>query len=424
MSNTLLLDSYIGDYRIIDFLGAGGMGSVYQAVHSKIGRVVAIKLLSQSVSDQSFIERFINEARIQASLNHPNVATLYDFLEFQGQPCIIMEYIEGKTLSDHISASGALSSSEAVAILKSIVEAIHYVHGLGIIHRDIKSNNVKITSGGHVKLLDFGIAKSGSSPDLTVTGGVIGTLQYLSPEQFKGGRANVQTDIWALGVLFYEMVTGYMPFEATTIGELYEKLNKAAFTPPSALNASVPRELENIIHRCLKKNPSDRYQSAQELLQDIDRCASPTYAPPRQQTNHFTAFISKVISSPVLNSKTKSVAIPRIATLPKVNRYGFALPVVAVTLLIIFGLYSFLGSSSELDPNDPQMRRYTVDVSGGRADVYKDGEKIGSTPYKFKARLGDQIEMNLRREGFEDYPIRMTVSEHKYNYLYTMQEKE
>ena len=176
MSRTSLINSNIGDYRLVEKLGEGGMGEVYQGVHSKIGRVVAVKILSQGAHGPEFVERFLNEARIQGGLQHHNIVTLYDFLEYNGQPCIIMEFIEGSTLTDCIRTWGGLPLQEAIRYFQSIVEAIDYVHSRGIIHRDIKSNNVKITPAGQVKLLDFGIAKSGASPALTVTGAFVGTL--------------------------------------------------------------------------------------------------------------------------------------------------------------------------------------------------------------------------------------------------------
>src|SRR5262249_7793392 len=160
----------------------------------------------------NFLERFYNEARIQAQLLHPNIAVLYDFLEYNGQPLIIMEYIDGQTLSERIATMGCLPLPEALSIFQAVVGAIDYIHCHVVVHGDIKSNNIKIDPSGTVKLLDFGIAKSETTPNMTVTGGIIGTLEYLSPEQFKGGIADMRSDIWALGVLFYEMLSGRVPF--------------------------------------------------------------------------------------------------------------------------------------------------------------------------------------------------------------------
>jgi len=273
MSRSSLINSTIGEYRLVEKLGEGGMGEVYQGVHSKIGRVVAVKILSQTALGPEFVQRFLNEARIQGGLQHNNIVTLYDFLEYNGQPCIIMEYIEGQTLTECIRAWGGLPLVDAIRYFQSILEAIDYVHSRGIVHRDIKSNNIKITPSGQVKVLDFGIAKSGASPALTVTGAFVGTLQYLSPEQLIGGVADARSDIWSLGVLLYEMTTSHLPFDANSIGELYQKITKASYTPPSVMNRNVPREVQNIVSRCLKKNPADRYQSARELLQDVN-CAA------------------------------------------------------------------------------------------------------------------------------------------------------
>src|SRR5712692_6127721 len=267
----LSINSIIGEYRIEDFLGAGGMGEVYCAQHSRIGRRAAVKILTHASNTDGSLERFFNEAKIQSSLRHPNVATLYDFTEVDGQPCIIMEYVDGQTLAERVRPSGPLPLAETVYIFQAIVEAIAYVHSNGVVHRDIKSNNIKISSSGEVKLLDFGIAKSEASEQLTATGSVIGTLEYLSPEQIMGGVADARSDIWALGVLLYEMVTGRVPFQALTIGELCKKIERVDYAPPAVLNPTVPREVVATITRCLRKNPADRYRVAQDLLSDTQR---------------------------------------------------------------------------------------------------------------------------------------------------------
>src|SRR5215471_18975688 len=274
-----MIGTTIGEYRVLDHLGAGGMGEVYRAIHSKIGRVVAVKVLTSAGHNPAMTDRFLNEARIQAGLHHPNIATLYDFCEFQGQPCIIMEYVDGQTLELRIKSFGRLPRSEAVFIIQAVAHAIKYIHDHGIVHRDIKSNNIKITAAGDVKLLDFGIAKSASTPSLTLDGSVVGTLQYLSPEQIRGGNADARSDIWALGVVLYEMVTGRAPFEATTIGDLCDKITKASYTAPSMLCGGLPREIESIISRCLKKNPADRYQSMKEMLGSLMEVAKKVSTP-------------------------------------------------------------------------------------------------------------------------------------------------
>ena len=455
MSGTISLNTVIGEYRLVGFLGAGGMGEVYRGLHSKIGRIAAVKVLGQAVCDPSFIERFLNEAQIQARLQHPNIVTLYDFLEYNGRPCIIMEYIEGETLTDRILARGSLPLSEAITIFKAIVEAIDYVHSQGIIHRDIKSTNVKISSTGHVKVLDFGIAKSSTSPQLTVTGGVIGTIQYLAPEQFRGEAANERTDIWALGVLLYEMVTGHMPFEATTLGELLDKIGKANYVQPSVLNSAVPRPLQAIVSRCLKKNPWDRYRSAKELLRDANALYSTepshkgqtegwlsstipykatlkrlqglggsTPSPPpgtlqtmpvRDARTPAPMNIATGFNPPAVNTSTNKAAAPRLNA-------RWLMLLAAVAVLAVLGLYLLNTDQSQSPPVG--TRKYTIDVNGCRAEVFKDGYRVGTTPYQFDAKAGDQVSVVLKADGYVDLPVNISVSENKKRYDYVMEKKE
>lgn len=444
MSRTSLINSTIGEYRLVEKLGEGGMGEVYQGVHSKIGRVVAVKILSQAAHGPQFVERFLNEARIQGGLQHHNIVTLYDFLEYNGQPCIIMEYIEGRTLTDCIQSWGGLPLSDAIRYFQSIVEALDYVHSRGIVHRDIKSNNVKITPSGQVKLLDFGIAKSGASPALTVTGAFVGTLQYLSPEQLVGGVADVRSDIWSLGVLLYEMTTSHLPFDASTIGELCQKISKASYTPPSVMNQNVPREVQNIISRCLKKNPADRYQSARELLKDVNYASSALSLPPTRLAS------PAPVTAPSYSAPTVPVQRHRSDAEPLAAKPKSAVPLIVavagvVLLVVLVGLYFLLSadSGSEAASKPPQQSGvqqpaaqkpsaaparqeiFTVDVAEGRAEVYRDGQLVGTTPYQFQSKASEQhVELVLKREGYVDKPVRLSTTETKKTYTYMLEKKQ
>jgi eukaryotic-like serine/threonine-protein kinase len=407
MGRANLINTYIGEYRLVDFLGAGGMGEVYRGVHSKIGRVVAVKILTETATSPDFLERFINEARIQASLNHPNIVTLYDFLEYNGQPCIVMELVDGQTLTERIRACGCLSTAETLHIFTSLVEGLQYVHGKGIVHRDIKSNNIKIQPTGEVKLLDFGIAKADSSPQLTMTGSVIGTLQYLSPEQIRGGRADVRSDIWALGVLLHEMVTGTPPFDATTIGELCDKIARAAYTAPSVLNPGVPKSVEAIVARCLKKNPGDRYQNAGELLHDLRKIGKQPAASAQSRPPLHVA----IEPEPLPATGNKSIWI----------LLGAA--VVALLLLVGLGFYVLWPSEDGSTQRNTRgresvkpaasggvteqngsgdLKTFRIDAVDGKADVFINGEFRGPTPCDYPAHLGDKIDLVLKREGYTD----------------------
>ena len=458
MGRSTLINSTIGEYRLVEKLGEGGMGEVYQGVHSKIGRVVAVKILNHASEGAEFVERFLNEARIQAGLQHNNIATLYDFLEFDGQPCIIMEYIEGDTLSDCIKSWGCLPLADAVRYFQSIVEAIDYVHSRGIVHRDIKSTNVKITPSGQVKLLDFGIAKSGASPALTLVGGFIGTLQYISPEQIQGGFADPRSDIWALGVLLYEMTTSHLPFDANTLGDLCQKITSASYTSPSVMNQSVPREIQNIISRCLKKDPAERYQSARDLLQDVNRAAAGLSLPANQ---HATATSSTVPGQPMSYRSVASKPPSHqpasyqpqsnysdqrsggtVAAKPK-SRAPLMTAIAVVVLLAGAGGLYFLLSGGPVAPSaskPPQQSNsqpsggtkqataaapeetFTVDAMEGRADVFRNGERVGTTPYKFQAKAGEHVDLVLKREGYQDKAVRLSTSDKK-TYTFMLEKK-
>jgi serine/threonine protein kinase len=461
MGRSTLINSTIGEYRLVEKLGEGGMGEVYQGVHSKIGRVVAVKILSQASAGAEFVERFLNEARIQAGLQHNNIATLYDFLEFDGQPCIIMEYIEGETLTDCIRSWGCLPLADAVRYFQSIVEAIDYVHSRGIVHRDIKSTNVKITPSGQVKLLDFGIAKSGASPALTMAGGFIGTLQYISPEQIQGGFADARSDIWALGVLLYEMTTSHLPFDANTLGDLCQKITSASYTPPTVMNQSVPRNIQNIIARCLKKNPADRYQSARDLLQDVNRVAAGLSLPATQQVTLPASTVPsprqpvtypQPASSQPASYKHASIqsqssysdqrSSGTAATKPKSKTPMMVAITVVAVLVVAGGLYFSLSGGPVTPPsNNPSQQSnsqpsartrqattvipeetFTVDAMEGRAEVFRNGERVGTTPYKFQAKAGEHVDLVLKREGYQDKPVRLSTSDKK-TYTFMLEKK-
>lgn len=411
MSRPALLHSFVGGYQLVDFLGAGGMGEVYRAVHSRLGRVVAVKVLTHTAHGPGFIERFLNEARIQSRLHHQNIATLYDFLELNDRPCIIMEYIDGQTLSDRIKAAGALPLPEAIHILQAVGGAVHYIHGQGIIHRDIKPNNVKISAAGEVKLLDFGIAKAGTSPGLTAAGNVVGTLQYLSPEQLKGQAADARSDIWALGALLYEMVTGAAPFAAPTLGELYDKISKAAYTPASAINAAVPREIAAIISRCLKKKPAERYPSAGELLKDLRPIAMAIPPPEMGRNNLFLGAVKK-------NWRISSAVAAAAAVMLMLAVYVITQP--SGNLATVPPAPSVNKNTKRPPADQTAVKSVQIDASDGRSEVYINGQRVGTTPCQFDARIGDSLDLLLKRDGFVDRHEQFTVTENKKVYTFSM----
>jgi serine/threonine-protein kinase len=408
MSNTFLLNSMVGEYRLIDFLGEGGMGEVYRAVHEKLGRVAAIKVLTSAARrEPGFVHRFFNEARIQASLQHTNIAALYDFMEVGGQPCIIMEYVDGVTLCDRVRPYGPLPTSEALRIFSAVADAISYIHAHGVIHRDIKSNNIKIGTSGQVKLLDFGIAKGNASPGLTETGSVVGTLEYLSPEQLATGAADQRSDIWALGVLLYEMMTGHVPFEASTIGALCQKINFVDYPPVKQLNPAAPADVASVIARCLKKNPADRYQSASLLLADVRRVADALNAPPPKPKP------KREKTKPIHRSDpptTRQQSHPSLGRSPLMLG-GVAFVVLALVSLGVLGLLKAISSPAAetvnmnlLAENSNSRRSMTLKIEMGDGmdtEIWKGDKLLGVGKAELKAEVGESIELTLRRDGRE-----------------------
>lgn len=269
----------LGPYSLVSRLGSGGMGEVYLAQDTRLGRRVALKFLPPSFrEDLERLRRFQNEARAASTLNHPNVATIYEIGEAENVTFIAMEYIEGLTLDQKISGR-TLTTAEIVNISIQVADALDDAHSHGVVHRDIKTGNIMITRREQVKVLDFGLAKvsSISSPELsdlptavkTAPGLVMGTVQYMSPEQAVGQTVDARSDIWSFGVVLYEMATGRKPFMGATTGETVDKIRHSQPEAIARFNYEIAAELERIIRKCLEKDPENRYQSARELLIDL-----------------------------------------------------------------------------------------------------------------------------------------------------------
>ncbi|MFL5943411.1 MAG: Stk1 family PASTA domain-containing Ser/Thr kinase [Gaiellaceae bacterium] len=262
-----------GRYRIVRKLGAGGMADVYLAEDQELGRRVAIKILNgRHANDDQFIERFRREAKNAAALNHPNIVSIYDRGEAEDTYYIAMEYLDGRTLKELIVGHGQAPVRVAVEYARQILSALRFAHRHGIVHRDIKPHNVLVDREGRVKVTDFGIARAGTS-QMTETGSIVGTAQYLSPEQARGGEVDQRSDLYSLGVVLYELVTGKTPFEGDTPVEIAMKHLSATPQKPSELRSDIPPELDMVIMRALAKDPDERYQSADEMESDLERVA-------------------------------------------------------------------------------------------------------------------------------------------------------
>ena len=261
-----------GRYRLLSRLGTGGMAEVYLAEDQQLGRKIALKLLHRRFAeDPDFVERFRREARAAAGLQHPNVVSVYDRGTYDDTYYIAMEYLPGRSLKQLIRDEAPLDPLRAIDIAIQILKAARFAHAHGIIHRDLKPHNVIVDDSGHAKVTDFGIARAGAS-DMTETGSIMGTAQYLSPEQAQGHAVNVQSDLYSVGVILYEMLTGRVPFDAESPVTIALKHVSEAPPPPSSINPNVPPELEQTVLWVLNKDPADRPVDADQLITVLQHC--------------------------------------------------------------------------------------------------------------------------------------------------------
>src|SRR5271163_871301 len=286
-----MIGETISHYRIIDPLGSGGMGQVFRAEDTRLGRQVALKFLTPDLAkDPASLERFQREARAASSLNHPGICTIYDVGEHNGQPFLVMELLEGQTLRERINGR-PMATDALLEFGAHIADALDAAGSRGIVHRDIKPANVFITARGQAKILDFGLAKQGASRRvaetvgsgntvtqptsdhlfLTSPGSAVGTIGYMSPEQARGEDLDARTDLFSLGAVLYEMVTGRAAFSGNTSAVIFDQIFNRAPVAPSSLNPSVPPKLEEIVGKALEKDRDLRYQTAAELRGDLKR---------------------------------------------------------------------------------------------------------------------------------------------------------
>src|SRR4051794_24272176 len=269
ITGTLFADRY----RLERKLGSGGMADVWLAEDQELGRHVAVKILHERyANDEQFVERFRREATHAAGLSHPNIVSIYDRGVTDGSYYIVMEYIEGRTLKELIVTRGPCPMPVAISYTRQILAALRYAHKNGIIHRDIKPHNVIVDREGRVKVADFGIARAGTS-EMTEAGSIIGTAQYLSPEQARGAPVDESSDLYSAGILLYELLTGKVPFNGETPVEVAMKHLSQVPDAPSTLRPEIPRDLDLIVLRSLAKEPADRYRTAQEMDRDLERVA-------------------------------------------------------------------------------------------------------------------------------------------------------
>src|SRR5436305_8668030 len=362
VSDTLIDTLFDGRYRIVRKLGAGGMANVYLAEDQELGRRVAIKILNERhANDEQFVERFRREAKNAAGLSHPNIVSIFDRGQAENTYYIAMEYLDGRSLKELITARGPAPIHVAVDYARQILAALRIAHRQGVVHRDIKPHNVLVDGEGRIKVTDFGIARAGPS-QMTEEGSIIGTAQYLSPEQAQGAPVTPASDLYSVGIVLYELLTGEVPFSGETPVELAMKHLSRVPEPPSHLRPEIQRDLDFVVMRALAKSPEERYTSADEMDADLARIARGVAVSPETE-EAATAIIARPITLPTSQLPTQ----PRPPVRPPPPSYydydepagrrrsiwPWLLALALVALAGVIGWYAYTQIQDQLNASKP-----------------------------------------------------------------------
>ncbi len=380
-------------YEIIKSIGEGGMANVYLAYDTILDRNVAIKVLRGDLAnDEKFVRRFQREALSASSLSHPNIVAMYDVGEDDGLYYIVMEYVEGKTLKQLLKKRGSLTLSEAIDIMLQLTDGMAHAHDSYIVHRDLKPQNIMIEDDGQIKITDFGIAMALNSTQLTQTNSVMGSVHYLPPEQAAGKGTTIKSDIYSMGIIFYELLTGELPFKGDSAVEIALKQMKEPLPDVHKLNNDIPQSIENIILKSTAKNPKNRYDDAKSMHNDLltalndDRINEEPYVYPypENEVDETTKIMEPIsdsnegIATPITDEKTK-----------KSNKLIIALSIIAgvivIALLAVFFIIPALTAESDVEVPDVSgmtVKRATNELEDAGLKVNSEVEEVSSDEVK------------------------------------------
>jgi len=394
----------VGNFKIVEKIGEGGMAIIYKASQPSLNRTVVIKKLKDP--NNEIIERFKKEALVSASLSQENVLSIYDFIYHGRSYYLIMEYVDGYDLHDILDYMSPLSPIISSLFIREIARGIEYTHNKGVIHRDIKPSNILISKEGEVKLIDFGVAKDEAPSKLTITGMIIGTPSYMSPEQANGEKVNHQSDIYSLGVLFYEIITGFKPYAGDTNTEIFAKISKGKFASPMKYRSDIPLKLVKIIKKCLNKNRAKRYTNATELIRDINK-----FLPLHVQSND-----NKLISDFVKHYER----IEQTATIHS-NLYKSVKPAatwISIIVLILLFFFALFNINRFFDGE--RFSNLTIESNSKQFSVTIDGNSLNSSTtgqLKITNILPGNHELEVRGDdkyGINSSNIYLNPAEEKY----------
>src|SRR5580765_4253911 len=388
--DTLIDQVFDGRYRVVRKLGTGGMANVYLAEDQELGRRVALKLLDdRHAEDEQFVERFRREAKNAAGLSHPNIVSIYERGQAEGTYYIAMEFLDGRTLKELLVKNGPPPIPVAIDYARQILAALSFAHRNGIVHRDIKPHNVVVGPDGRLKVTDFGIARSAAS-QMTEAGSIIGTAQYLSPEQARGAPVDQRSDLYSIGIVLYEMLTGSVPFTGETPLEIAIKPLSDTPRPPSLLRPDIPPDLDMVVLRALAKNPEDRFQTAEEMDAELERVAAGAGV-----TAETADAATAVLSGAALASAPTAIVPPRRPPTEARPSYRYADPpprrravwpwVLALLLVVaaaVAGWYAFGKIQDSLGGSDTASVPFVVSEREDLAVANLNKKGLGATVHR------------------------------------------